>query len=297
MSDKTFILTPVGRLVQGSLYEAQTTDMQNNPLTIKTGPNIGQPLVKFFFALAIAKNGEQHWNQTDWGKMIWDEAIKSFPGGQYQSPQFAWKIIDGDSTIPNMANKKPCDNEGFIGHWVLRFTSSFAPTIVNHDGSQYLLEKGFINLGDYIQVYAAVSKNTSAQKPGLFLNHKTVAFAGYGKRISTAPDPKNIGFGKGPIPVGLSPTPVASSTFVPMAAPGNTFPPVTHVSMSNFVPRAMDKIAPIPMTPTPYPQILSPMTKDPVRKLTAKAMGQTYEELIGNGWTDELLIQHGMMEQ
>jgi hypothetical protein len=32
-----------------------------------------------------------------------------------------------------------------------------------------------------------------------------------------------------------------------------------------------------------------------VRALTAKANGATYEQLIGAGWNDDLLRQHGMM--
>ena len=38
MSNRTDLLTPVGRLVQGSLYEAQTTDAEKRPLTYKTWP-------------------------------------------------------------------------------------------------------------------------------------------------------------------------------------------------------------------------------------------------------------------
>ena len=29
--------------------------------------------------------------------------------------------------------------------------------------------------------------------------------------------------------------------------------------------------------------------------MTAKAAGATYEAMIGAGWTDALLVQHGMM--
>jgi len=297
MTDKINFITPIGRLVQGSLYEPQTTDMQNNPLIVKSGPKMGQPMVKFFFALAIAKKGETHWNQTEWGAMIWNEALKWFPNGQSQSPQFAWKIKDGDSTIPNRANKRPCDQQGFIGHWVLNFTSSFAPTIVNHDGSQYILEKNFINLGDYLQVYASVSKNTAPQQPGLFLNHKTVAFSGYGNRIILAPDPKTLGFGKSEKPAGLSDIPVTQTmTAIPVSSTTKiTLPPLPMTSSAQVIP--------VPMTPTPsiapYPQILNmpmPPSSGPIKKLTERAGAHTYDELIGLGWTDELLVQHGLME-
>jgi hypothetical protein len=29
--------------------------------------------------------------------------------------------------------------------------------------------------------------------------------------------------------------------------------------------------------------------------MTDKAAGATYEQMIGAGWTDQLLVQHGMM--
>ena len=41
--DLVEILTPVGRIVQGSCFEAKTHDLQGNPLVVKTGPNAGQP--------------------------------------------------------------------------------------------------------------------------------------------------------------------------------------------------------------------------------------------------------------
>jgi hypothetical protein len=33
----------------------------------------------------------------------------------------------------------------------------------------------------------------------------------------------------------------------------------------------------------------------PARQMTAKAGGATYEQLIANNWTDQLLVQHGLM--
>jgi len=33
----------------------------------------------------------------------------------------------------------------------------------------------------------------------------------------------------------------------------------------------------------------------PVRQMTAAAGGHAYEAMIAQGWTDALLVQHGMM--
>lgn len=277
MSTRIDLLTPVGRLVQGSLYNGSTTDAENRPLVYKTGANIGQPRVNYWFNVAIQKGGEQHWNQTPWGKKIWDVGHAGFPDGRANSPLFAWKIIDGDSNIPNMQGHKPCDNEGFLGHWILKFSGSFAPALYNENGTLPLTEPNAIQLGDYIEVYGYVEDNKSTQQPGIYLNHSMVARAAYGKRIVIGADPKSVGFGNGNLPIGASSTPIGQAFNAP-------------------------PVSPMPTTPPPaYPQILTPPLNGapnssvPARTMTSLAQGATYEQMISNGWTETLLIQHGMI--
>jgi len=270
---------PIGRLVQGSLYDPITTDSAGAPLIVKTGINAGKPAVKYYINVAIAKTpGETHWSQTEWGKQIYAIGQAGFPNGQWQLPTFAWKVTDGDSSIPNKAGNKPVEKEGHAGHWILNFsTYNNAPRICNADGSEFLLEKNYVNLGDYIQVYGAIADNESAQSPGIFLNHLIVAFAGYGQRISFLPDPKSIGFG-GQLPPGASSVPLSAAV-----------PPTVVAPLAPPVPPA----APV----MPYPQILTPPAPvaAPVKVMTALAQG-TYEQYIAQGWTDALLIQHGFMQ-
>ena len=46
----------------------------------------------------------------------------------------------------------------------------------------------------------------------------------------------------------------------------------------------------------PAPPLAPPVpAAPPVRQMTAKAGGATYEQMIGAGWTDNLLREHGMM--
>jgi len=290
MSNREELLTPVGRLVQGSLYTGQTTDAENRPLVYKTGPNAGQPRVDFYFALAIPKGTERHWAETVWGAKIWAVGHAGFPNGQADSPAFAWKITDGDSAIPNRKGNKPCDREGYPGNWVLSFSSGFAPTIYNENGTEQLLQPNHVKLGDYIQVYGSVADNESQQQPGVFLNHQMVAFAAYGKRIVAGADPKAVGFGNSALPAGASATPLDGS-FNPgsVATPApllNTPPPPAYMA-----PPASTS-APVP---PPYPGILTPPAA-PTHVLTAKAGGASYEQLIGAGWTHALLIQHGYIQ-
>ena len=303
MSNRVDLLTPVGRLVQGSLYEGQTTDAEGKPLTYRTGPQAGQPRVDYYFALAIPKGSETHWSQTEWGAIIWNEGHRSFPGGQAQSPSFAWKIIDGDSTIVNRAGKRPCDRDGYPGHWVLNFSSGFAPAIYNRDGTQQILESNAVNTGDYIQVFGTVSGNESTQQAGVFLNHQIVAFAGYGDRIYTGVDPKAVGFGKAPLPAGVSTIPKAQGfNPAPVAAPATTTPPVANVAPPAYVPptapaTTMPPVANVAPPPIPHVGILNPPVAPaaPVKTMTAKAGGITYEQMVANGWSDDLLVQHGYM--
>ena len=128
MAQKVNITSPVGRIVMGSLYDPSTTDAEGKPLVVKTGPNAGKPRVNYFFALAIPKGAEPHWAHTPWGQQIWNVGNQAFPNAA-QSPAFTWKIEDGDSQIPNKKGRKPIDNEGWRGHWILKFSGGFAPKV------------------------------------------------------------------------------------------------------------------------------------------------------------------------
>lgn len=267
-------LTPVGRMVMGSLYDPQTKSMDGKPLTFQSGRNEGKPRVNYFFALAIKKNGETHWNQTEWGAKIYGIAQKLFPNGEINRPTFAWKIIDGDSTIPTGdKGNRPCDNIGFPGHWVLKFGSAFAPALIDRN-REYLTKEGAINCGDYIQVNVQINSNKSRVIPnlGLALNAIHVALIGYGEPIEfkKAADPKTLNIST-QLPPGASETPVAFKTETAIPAP--------------VLPGATTALAP----PPPYPQILNQG-----KKMTAQAPG-TYEQMKQAGWTDEQLVQHGMM--
>jgi hypothetical protein len=311
MSETVTFTTPVGRLVMGSLYKAQTTDAENRPLVIKTGPNAGQPRVDFFFALAIPKGAERHWAETEWGEKIWVTGHKSFPNGQATSPAFAWKIVDGDSSIPNKAGRKPCDREGYKGHWVVHFSGGYAPRIFNADGSAPIVEPDAVKLGYYVQVAGSVAGNESMQQPGVYINHSMVALAGYGPEIVIGPDPTSAGFGTAPLPPGASAVPVggfappagvAAAPPAPPAAPVAAAPVYTPPAPAAPAPVAAASAAPA-MVVQPHPGFLAvpgaapppPVVGTPVRLMLPAAGNITYEQYIANGWDDKLLIQHGMM--
>ena len=271
--------TPVGRLVMGSLYKPQTTDADGKPLVVKSGPNAGQPKVTYFFALAIPKNpGETHWSQTPWGATIYKAGSEAFPQA-CQAPSFAWKVVDGDSTVPNKKGIAPITREGYKGNWVISFSSGFAPKIYNNDGSQAIVEPDAVKLGYFVQVNADVDGNSSNQNPGVYINHSMVALSAYGPEIVVGADASSVGFGQAPLPAGATTTPPAAFT-----------PPATPTPAA----------APAPM-PVPNPAFLAVPTAPavpaaPAHVMLPPAQGATYEAMIGAGWTDALLIQHGMMQ-
>lgn len=299
----TAFLTPVGRLVNGSLYEPQTEDINRKLIVMKSGANQDKPGVKFFFAIAIPKKEEQHWAQTQWGRIIHEEGQKAFPNGQWQHPDFAWKIVDGDSTIPNKTTGvKPCARPGYAGCWVLNFSTTQAkdhmllPRLVNRKGDREdALEKpGAIKLGYYIAVFGSVEGNMATQQPGVYMNYNIISFQGFGEEIVLGPDPKTVGFDKLELPAGAQPTPINTD-----------FQPITNTTQANTELPQVPVIAATPVYVTPHTQILNagtspasvnvPAVPQSKRVLTEKAQGATYEQLIQGGWTDALLIQQGLM--
>ncbi len=289
--------TPAGRIVWGSLYDAQTKNYDGAPLVTKSGPNAGQPRVEYPFGLAIPKTpGVVHWASEAWGADIWTVGHAAFPQ-QAQRPDFAWKILDGDSQVPNKKGRKPCDQEGNPGHWIVRFSSGFAPNLYTLIGQREpvpLLEKNAIVPGYWVQVHFDVAGNDNPNNAGIYLNHKMVCLVAYGTPIVNGPDVASAGFGVAALPPGASLQPPAN--FVPpapTATPGAGQPPP---------PPSAPAAAPAPSVPViPNAAVLGtgaappPPPDVPARVMLPAAGGTPYEEWIKSGWTDALLVQHGKM--
>lgn len=211
MTTKTDILSPVGRLVQGSVFEGNTTDNDGRPLTDRNGNS----RTNYFVGLAVPKDS------PDWAafKAKIDAVASAAWPNQWNLPTFSNKIIDGDDTTPDMNGNRPCDKEGFAGHYVVRFSSGFAPQVYTKGGTAIITDQTAIKRGDYIRVYGSTSSNGNAQKPGVYVNLGMVEFIGHGVEISSGPSGAAI-FGGAPaahVPAGVSSTPVAPS--VPLAPP------------------------------------------------------------------------------
>ncbi len=290
----TPITTPVGRLVRGSLYKGNTTDAENKPLVVKSGPNMGQPRVDYFFALAIQKGPERHWSETPWGQIILQVGATAFPQA-YQSPAFAWKVTDGDSQVPNKRDRKPCDNEGYKGHWVLALSSGFAPRLYRlQDGTrdQYIpyQDVDAIKLGHFVQVQMMCDGNGSQSQPGVYLNHSMVCFSGFGTEIVVGPDVASAGFGQAPLPAGASMTPPAgfSPAMVPGGAPALGAPAPLLAGFPAAPGAAAPLLAPVA---APAPPVMAPA---PAGLVPVPGAAYTIEACRAGGWSDDQIVAQGM---
>jgi len=244
--------TPVGRLISNGIYNPRTTDSDGNALVYKTGADAGKPRAEYYAGLAIPKNG-QDWKATEWGQILVAEAKRAFPsmfdpatGNIWQGRDFAWKIQDGDSQVPNTRGNRNCDREGWPGHWVLFASNGFAPSCWNRDGTAPLMEQ-VIEAGHYVQLRCSVGGNGSTQSPGLFINLDMVAHSAFGPVIVARESAADAGFGAAPLPAGASATPVGGMTT-------GAVPPATTAAPAAPIAQA----APAPQTPPPAHDLVQP---------------------------------------
>ena len=256
------IMTPIGRIVQGSVWTPQTTDMENRPLTYKDG----SPRVQYYIGLAIEKTNPEWpalWQQ------IQGAAQGFWPQGQIQQATFAWKVMDGDA-------QNYADKEGFQGHYVLKFTSGFPFKIYNKELNGVLTEETQCKRGDYVRIAGTIATNGNANKPGIFLNIKAVQWWGYGKEIAGMDYTSTFAAATpGMVPQGVSNTPIGGG-------PGPVVGP----------PMKLGPMAPPATPPPPAKDFLNPQGP----KMTPKAGGCSYQQMIDAGWTHEQLLQHGYIE-
>jgi hypothetical protein len=294
---KSFV-TCVGRLVGGSLTKPKTKDSKGNQMVVKTGANKGKETQKYDFAVAFPKNGLAHWNQLSaqtpkgvdyFGKTIFDVANTAFPGGITNRPDFAWKITDGDSTVPNKRQNRPCDQEGYPGHWVFWFSTAYAPKCFDAKGTTEIPNDA-IKLGHYVQVMGEVDTNEQTDNPGIYLNHRYVAHSGFGPEITVGPDASDVGFGAGPLPSGASSTPVAS-----MSAPAAPVAPAPAPPASTTAVQPNAGFVNVAPPPPAAPAPPAPPAPPAGPQMTAKANGTSYDQFRASGWTDDALRAHGYM--
>jgi len=270
----TAITTATGRYVWGDLFKSvPVTDDKGVP---KLGKD-GLPMVEFNCFVAF--------NKTDPAWLAFKRELKAldaaaFPqyhvldpatGAQMVKPgvAFADKIDDGDG-LNKKGEPRAAPGNGYAGCDVLRFTTQYAPTVFGWNGSAWaqIVDPAAIKLGDYIQVSGDTKANTGAS-PGMYRNFDKVALYGAGERVI----PKSGGLS------------AAEAFKAPPSAP------TVAAGVALAPPQAGVPVAPpAPAAPAAPP---APVAAGPV--MTAKANGASYESLVAAGWTDALLVEHGMM--
>ena len=278
----TPILTPVGRMVQGDFFKPNTTDQQGNPLVIKSGPNKGQPRTDYFAAIAFPKTPDTvasvitpmvQQAATSYAALFPRGPEPHNPAGHFGCtlPKFSFKIMDGDGVDDN--GKQNASKDGFAGHWVVKFSSGFAPQVwtraknlpdghpakaLNADPETLVqlqaTDAAFVKCGFYYRINASIDGNGQqlpGGSPGLYTNYNLVELVAFGEEIT-----------KGPVASEVFAAP-AGSALATAPAPAATVTP-----------------------PEPgFPADLAKTATWPV--------GFTYAQMAAAGWTDDALIKAG----
>lgn len=331
----TEFITPVGRLVQGSVFEAQTKDKNGQQLTIKTGPNKGQPTQRTFIAVAFPKSQPAWWLEGQFFADVYNTARQGYPqhfnpDGSCKHPRMAFKVIDGDGVDDNGTPNNT--KEGFAGHWVVKFSSTFVPQGVMNGANlnpNDPAQRDAIKRGYFVRVLGNMAPNIGSEVPGVYLNHNGVEFIAYGPEISSGPSAAAAFAANaytGPLPAGATMTPPTPAAMPSMPgagvphAPGAAMPPMpASMPAPQGVPQpgAPAAIPPMPamagapagITPNHAfvqgaatgipqpPQAVPPMPAAPQKPQFEMLNGFTREQMHGAGWTDEALIAGNMMRK
>ena len=263
------ILTAVGRLVAGH-------PMVANPVKDKAGVQKFQrdgvtPQTDYYAGLAIPKGAETDWKLTPWGQQIVAQATADWPNGESGAPTFAWKITDGDSQVPNRKGKKPCEREGWPGHWVINISNGF-PFPCYHTGHfqahEVIQDKDAIKCGDYVRFEVEVKGNGPSESPGVYVNPTQMEVVRAGIQIVTQSVPDaNAAFG-------------SAAAVVPANA-------LVDTAVAAPAPAAAVAPAPAANGVAPAPDFLNPVVADPMRVTSTGNFAES--ALRAANWTPEAI--------
>lgn len=286
------VLLGVGRLVSGHPMDRQTvTDKLGQPLIGQDG----HPVTKAHCGIAIPKVPGQDWKITQWGQIFVQAANTGYPNGETRSATFAWKVTDGDSDIPNKKGKKPCDREGYPGHWVVHCTTRLNVRCFHrgkYDPIQQIQRKEEIKRGDYCRISVSVVDNVPSESPGIYVNPEMFELYQAGVEIVGGDGPSAadvFGTSEGQLPSGaLVDTNVQTSPNVPPAPPvqqAAAVPPPPVQQTSVVAP------PPPPATDLVQPQVVPPPVE---KRYTYGGVTKTEAEWEATpGWAGGLIKQHG----
>ena len=221
------------------------TDDNNQP---KVGAD-GVPRKETYFSLAVPKQPSvPDWKQTDWGRSFVAAGMAAWPKGEWNFPHFAWKVVDGDSTVPDRSGKPPCQKEGFAGHWVVKCSTGLPVTcVVAPDIGTPIIDANAIKCGDYGRVLLNLAGNDYPKNPGIYVNPSAFCKDRDGAEIVTSESVDTVAaFGGGqPAPAPAPYTPPAPAPAPMPSAPdfaqGPAVPPPPAAAPTPPPPPAEEK--------------------------------------------------------
>lgn len=223
------------------------------------------PQNSMFMYIGIPKGVETDWKQTPWGLKIVQTGVAGWPNGEHSAPTFAWKVVDGDSTIPGKNGHSPSEREGAPGHWILKASTTLEPFckcfhLGKYDPTQQIQDAKEIKAGDYCRVGLQVNGNGPVnQSPGVYLN------------------PAKFELSRAGVEIQVSSGSSAAEIF------GGAQPNVPANAEVN--PAVSARITSTPAAPV-----------EPIKTMTAAANGATYEQFKADPqWTDELMVAQGYL--
>jgi len=266
----TQFTAPTGRLVWGDPTKLRQKTDYDNPGTPVVKKD-GSPLMMCEFGVAYSKTDPATAQFLALLRAADKAAWPQFhgPDGMPLRSDFADKITDGDSAVPNKKGKAPNTRDGYPGNWVVNYSRATGdtPPLKRHDGARWVdMTPDGLDCGDYVIIGGSTVTNTGPT-PGMYRNVDMVGFVGKGQRIITGRDADEaLGAAPPALPVGATATPQAPAD------------------------------APLPSAPpAPYDAHLPPPPgAGPV--MTAKANGAPYEAFIAKGWTEETLRAQGFIQ-
>lgn len=281
------IKLPVGRIVGGHpvRMNALIDDRTNQP---KVNAD-GTPAMEVYVGYAIPKTPGIDWRQTGWGQQLVAIAHRDWPRGEHGAPTFAWKVINGDSAVPNKRGIAPNTREGYSGHWILNTSTRF-PIRCFHAGrlspEQQIQNDKEIKPGDYGRLALDVKGNGSTDSPGIYLNPVIFVLdrAGIEIVLSSGPSAQDV-FGDEPT-VQLPPGAQVDPNVQQQPAAGGTPPPV----QTGAVQPAADFLngpagAAPPPPPPPAANATPPPPPPPEKQYNVNGNLFTAAQLLASGWS------------
>lgn len=218
---KRFV-TPVGRVIWGSLSELNTNNSDGKP-----EPDVSKH--HYSFGLAILKNAP---GLQELFGMFYQQAIAGYPnnpamaqriGNEWQSGfagnqgGFKFKIKDGDRN--EIKSGKP--NPNAVGHYVIAFKSNFPIKCANTQNQE--IDAKQVERGYFVDVAGSTLVNEKLDHTaGLYMNPNVVRLIAFGEKIMGGISIEDAFAGHAAptqLPPGASATPVAPAGGMPGFTP------------------------------------------------------------------------------